>query len=378
VPPFKTLYIDSSIFIAAGWPDISAQLRGVLSLSRILKVNVVMLQPVERELEAHWMRDCNKTMLKLQSISENANTLLGKVSQGTELRVPTREEIRAAYQKRVEEIISLGLERGEVEPRAMSEVFGMAIWHEKPFQDEGKGFQDAVICLGAIDHFAQSLQKHTTSGSGKGFEGIRRSPADESLAFVARDGDFEEETLIRFARAKGVNLILYRSLDDVDDILTGQLEDAVQRIWAEDRGVAADAVRREKDRLEAFINKNLEIPQQSAFLGEILRVNKVSLQEVLATHTPMPVTRAKPFNFSADIKVFVHAIVKQNAFPWPTPSPKLKVGEEPAAVVSPFFATRPLANMEPNDQVLERTVEIELRADDQGYTRIEPISVKLK
>ncbi len=322
------------------------------------------------------MRDCNQTMQKLEGILVNANTLLGKVNQGTELRVPTREEIRAAYQKRVEEIIGSGLERGEAEPRTMSEVFDMAIWRTKPFDEKGKGFQDAVICLAAIDHFAQSLPRQ--GGTGKGFEGIHRSSADQTLAFVAGDGDFEEETLTRFARAKGVNLILYRSLDDVDNILTGQLEEAVQRIWGEDRSVAADAVRREKDRLEAFINKNLEIPQQSAFLGEILRVNKISFQEVLATHTPLPVKRPTPFKFSADIKVFVHAIVKQNAFFWPTPSPKLKVGGESAAVVNPFLATPPLASMEPQEQALERTVEIELRADDQTYTRIEPVSVKLK
>jgi PIN domain len=380
VLPFKKLYIDSSIFIGEGWPDISAQLDELISLSRVLKVPLVLLQPVERELEAHWMRDCDKAVQRIESVSSNLNALLRRVSQGIEPQLPDRKEIRVAYRRRVDEVVRLGLERAEVELRSVSELFGMAVWQMRPFQEEGKGFQDTVICLAAIDHFARSLPKETESSSEKrGFEGVRSSESvtERTVAFVTKDRDFEEESVVRLAKAKGVNLILYRSLDDAHKVLVGQLEEKVKQLWQQDRTAAAEAARREKDRLEEFINRNLEIPQQQViFFGEILRVNRVSFVEVLEAYTPFPFKRELPFNFAVDINVSIFVTVRPAAFLFPPPSPKLKVGAEPSVVDNPFFAAA--TSTEPKEQILERTLEVGLRAYDSKYDQIEPISLKLK
>ena len=65
--PFKTIYVDSSIFIDEGWTNISSLLKGVISLSKNARVSIVLLEPVERELEAHWMRDWDKTLQRLDA-----------------------------------------------------------------------------------------------------------------------------------------------------------------------------------------------------------------------------------------------------------------------------------------------------------------------
>ena len=50
VLPFKKLYIASSAFVAAGWPNISAELDELVSLSRLLKVPVFLLEPARSNL----------------------------------------------------------------------------------------------------------------------------------------------------------------------------------------------------------------------------------------------------------------------------------------------------------------------------------------
>jgi len=376
VLPFKKIYIDTSIFVAAGWPDISAEFEEIISLSRVLKVNVYLLRPVEDELYSHWMRDFERTNQKFKSISSNLNTLLARMSLGVKTSLPSKEEIQAACRERLEYLLRLGLERAEAPPRTVDQLFAMAIWHEKPFQDEGKGFQDAVICLSAIDHFAQSLAKETAHDYEErpGFGGIKREK-DFNMAFVSNDRDFEAGSMGNLAAKEGVNLILYQGLEEVGKVLASHLEDAVQKYWEKDRGLALNAVRGELVRIEDFINQNLEIPQRLAFVGDILRVNSVTVRDVLTVHTPLPIKRDEPFGFAAEIKIQIHVSLKAAMFPWPPQNPNLRVGAETTVVESPFF---PQPSGEPQKEILDRTVEVELRADDKTYARLEPVSVKLK
>ena len=46
----QKLYIASSAFVAAGWPNISAELDELVSLSRLLKVPMFLLEPARSNL----------------------------------------------------------------------------------------------------------------------------------------------------------------------------------------------------------------------------------------------------------------------------------------------------------------------------------------
>jgi len=54
---FSAIYFDTNQLLKAGWPGLSTKMESLLSTARAVKVSAYLLHPVERELEAHCLRE---------------------------------------------------------------------------------------------------------------------------------------------------------------------------------------------------------------------------------------------------------------------------------------------------------------------------------
>lgn len=358
MPPFTAVYPDSNILIKAGWPEVSTELKNVLSLARVLKLDVFLLEPVEAELEAHWTRDLRKTQMEAAGKTENLSQVLADVGLSAELKFPDDKEVLARYRAKVEEVIGLGMQRVLGLTGNLGELFEMAIQQAKPFKEKGKGFQDAVILLTAANHLAKSKHK--------------------AGALVSRDDVFTQETVRRVAEAKGTSLFFYENLDAVYKLLLGEIAEKLKGFWEQDRKAAIAASTANLPAIEEFIVRNLEIPERILFT-EIIRLDKVEAVAVTKAETPLPFERSKeePFKFSIDVAVRLHVVMRRGPSPWPE-TRALRVGEQPSPRSAVFEALTALQRV-PEEGILERTVEVVLTAPaDADYPRAEPLSVKLK
>lgn len=371
--PFKRIYFDSNILIKEGWPNSSASLKNTLDWARLFDTETILLDVVDQELEAHWLRDYRKTESETRVRVDNLHRLAEKVGIIPEFQSPPEEKVRRAYREQVKKLVNeLQLLTATSSLRSTKEFFEMAIWCVSPFKcpergkGEGRGFQDAVILLAAIDHLAQSTLDEKTA------------------AFVSRDGVFRADSIEGLGKAAGVRLSLYKSLDDIHSTFRKEASQAIKTWWEADRKHALNAVAQSTEVVRRFITESLEYPKD--FLGgEILSVAKIDILAILNVRTPPPSERkeGEPILFATDIKIGLHSTVRENPFVEILSRSRatIKVGGEPS--LDQVFGPDPLAEGLrglPRDVVLDRTVEVEFRArmDGDKYRDLEPVSAKLK
>jgi len=53
-PPYRRIYFDSNLMIRANWPSLGQTILNAFALASFFDTDCVLLDAVERELEAHW------------------------------------------------------------------------------------------------------------------------------------------------------------------------------------------------------------------------------------------------------------------------------------------------------------------------------------
>jgi hypothetical protein len=61
---FECIFPDSNPLIESEWPRLSVSLRNLFSLAEDLKVPVFLLDPVEKEVRAHFLREYEEALKK--------------------------------------------------------------------------------------------------------------------------------------------------------------------------------------------------------------------------------------------------------------------------------------------------------------------------
>jgi PIN domain len=359
--PFSRIYLDSNAFIGAGWPTTSTSLQNVLTLAAYAKVKVFMLDAVQRELRAHWVRNFEKTCLEAQRKAAKLQRLCSGVGATATLSVPRRDEILKHYDNTVDKLLdNLGLEPAVATMRPVEELYEMAIWHRFPFKEKGSGFQDAVICLAVIDHLRQSGSK--------------------TAAFISRDDVLGQEDVSAIAGPQGVDLLVYREPGDCEAVLKEELVGQIKASWAEDRKNARVAMEANKALLTQFLRQNLQIPERlGIFRGTIVGVNDIEAVSVVKVDTPLDKDVSQPVRFSAELAVRVQALVESPTL-LPAEAKTFRVGVKPRPR-GPFTGTSHTfgSGLSSREESLDYTVDVELEATlkDGRYTELKPLSAKL-
>jgi hypothetical protein len=356
-PPYRRVYFDTNVLIKAKWPQLSQSMRTALTTSGTFQILNVLLDPVEKELEAHWFRDHLRSKTDATGKVKNLTTLFKQVGLDLQFTLPSENRLKKAYSVAVEtNVTEYGLIRAAPKFRETEELFQMAIHQRKPFGEKGRNFQDAIICLAAIDDLISSSEK--------------------SGAFVSRDGIFEQEMLDGLCRERGITLRLFNGEEALNEDLRSFLRRQTVQRWLEDEENARSSVLENIQGLQSFINKNLEVPTRRGLFNtnRIIFVKQIEIVEVPRVETPYPLERTpeESILITARVEVDIHVRVKRWSSSYTSPE-SLKAGQAP----SPSEPSVRRGILEENEEVLRRTVsmEIECAFRNSRYVNLEPRSV---
>ncbi len=355
-PKHTRIYFDSNLMIKANWPSLGQTMQNVFELVDFFGATCVLLDAVERELRAHWERDYRKTQLEAAGKVANLKKLSDQVGIVVSSQLPQESDVHKAYLATVERLLEeRPLVRAAPPLRCTAEFFEMAIHHAKPFKEKGKNFQDAVICLAAIDDLASLPEK--------------------SGAFVSRDDIFDQKTLDVFCEPLGVYLKLFQNEDALIADLRSFVTASMTHEWAEEERLAMAAFQTNQGRLEAFIAETLEIPQRLGLFGDrIISISRIEIMEVSKVQTPVPwkLPRNEPVTITATIQLGIHARVRRQ-YAGPERPSQIRVGKAPISNEGSF---RPFRTEEV-EELLKRLFSLEMRATrtTDEYTDLEPVSV---
>jgi len=241
---FDRVYLDTNAFLGAGWPQLSEKMKNLLTLARDHDIAVLFPRAVEVEIEEHWIRDLReKSHQALARVNELRKYLSRASGNLMEFNVPDESSLLQEYRQCVEGIKTLwGLQSVPITERPLDYIFGMATRQHPPFEEQGKGFQDAVIFLSCMDD-------------------LRRNPG-RTGAFVSADHVFQRNEIETLTNSESVKLSLYRSIEEPLDILRQYIGEPERDEWEEDRKRAKEAleVRIRSGEVSQYIRDNLGIP----------------------------------------------------------------------------------------------------------------------
>jgi hypothetical protein len=310
------------------------------------RIPAILLDAVQKELRAHFLR----VLAVAKAETENKARAIANVCESVGVRTPSVSlpsipKIETAYDKTSAKAIrQLGLLKRAPPLREAKELFEMAIQRTKPFQEKGKNFQDAVICLAAIDDLVSSL--------------------DKTAASVSGDGIFEQRVLDQLCEAHGVKLILFASLQSLTDDLRKHLDEQQEKKWSDDETLAEQAVAGELPTIQKFLEANLEIPTRMGLFRsrQILKINRIEIARITRVETPSPAHRTPglPITITAQLDINIHATVRM-ARPSSSLTETLKMGES-----RPKLADRIASLYIDEDEILSRPVTVELEAFREG------------
>jgi hypothetical protein len=357
-PKYRRIYWDSNPLLKIRWPNISSDFRETAALLKMFDIKSILLESVEKELEAHWLRGVNETRGEAKRKFDNISEIATRVGIETTISLPSRDDLHAAYKKAVETTVSeRNLLRRTPALRSAAELFEMAIQHRKPFGEKGKNFQDAVICLAAIDDLL-------ASGESVG-------------VFVSEDGGFDQETLNILAHRVGVELQLFEGIDPLLQDLKKHLMKLAHAEWETNDKQALSAVRENLPSIQEFLTAKLEIPETEGLFSKIISISEIEVTDVTKARTPSPWTMhdGDTVTVTAELELRIHAKVSRTN-PWFCPPPRvLKVRGEakPETTFTTFSHTE-------SEEDLVKTVTVELTAvfKDYRFVELKPVSVSLK
>jgi hypothetical protein len=341
-PPYDRVYFDSNILLRLHWPRVNQTLLNAVSILKDFRIPAILLDAVEKELRAHFLR----VLAAAKTETENKARAVANICESVGVRppsisLPSIPKIEAAYNKTSAKAIrQLGLLKRAPPLREAKELFEMAIQRTKPFQEKGKNFQDAVICLTAIDDLVSS--------------------SDNTAAFVSSDSIFEQSVLDQLCKTHAVKLILFGSLQSLTDDLRKHLDEQQEKEWSDDEKLAQQAVAAELATIQKFLEANLEIPARTGLFRsrQILKINRIEIAEITRVETSSPSHRTPglPVTITAQLEINIHATVRMPR-PSSTLTEKLKMGES-----RPKLADRIGSLYMDEDEILSRPVTVELEA----------------
>ena len=356
------LYFDSSVLIASGWPNVSAELERVLKLCPPLKIPLFIPDAVELELEEHWLRSFDEKVRQIESrLQAFTDHIASVVTAGATIGMPARERALQEYRQKVQEFKQhWGINGVPFTARPIEELVRMAALRHPPFKERDEGFRDAVILLSIVDH-------------------LRQKP-EEIGAFVSLDAIFKREGVTELAKAAGTQVEIYGSLNEVFDRLKGLVDAAVTVLWQADQNRALAALENVLPEIGRFVPENLEVEesQLGLFYGAARALSRIEVVRVKNIRTPLPVGRRpdEPVAISFDVDVKLHVVVERP----PLPPPRvLKVGEELSPLAGLSLAAA-LGGPTRTEEVVERVAEIEALATvvDNEYRKVRLSSVRLQ
>jgi PIN domain len=349
------IYFDSNPLIAAGWPNVSAQLLQVTQMAENLGIQLCLPETVQQELEEHRIRDIIEK-------HKGINSQIGKLAGNYSFLVlkylpslPPSENLRKELQKSAAPLAA-HFSSVPPTPRPLTEFVNLAIRRGATFEEGGRGFQDAVIFCSVLDHM--------------------KSSKFERACFVSEDHAFQSGGCAELIRASAVNLKVVSTLDDLEKLLNRNLNTLVLAYLDKEQRILREAISKHETELQAFLDQNLEIaPTEVNIRGTVKKLLSVGIVSIKDVHLPLTkkVQALSPAKANVSVNVKVVLTLEVERF-YPGEPEKIKVG----GAVHRFEPTlRNAIRLE----VIEHTgmvlVEMEAKKSESGYSEFRFLSARL-
>jgi hypothetical protein len=274
---FDRIYFDSQPLIAAGWPHVSSALETMLTMAKLVGVEVYLPEGAERELEIHMLRQWNETFSKLiDEVNSLKRFLPQGVTETCSLSLPDGPHVEQAYRKVVNDIKrEWNINSVSLTIRPVNELFEMAINHQVPFTDKGAGFQDAVIYLSVLGHLKQK--------------------AEHTGVFLSQDRIFKGDGIKTLNAGYDVQIETCDNLQDVIKALEKRLPLNVETAWQAERELVRRFLMLQLIAMPSIVGELLS-PQPGIFnfkvsnwIGkELVRLKWVELKSIVEVATAPP------------------------------------------------------------------------------------------
>jgi PIN domain len=269
------IYLDTNILLRENWPRPGAKLRSLLTLARALQFDVAIPEAVEREVKAHWFRALDEQRGKLEAARDSLLKQLSKIKADDDLQLYDwdPDSLETRYGRCVEAVQSeFPLLSAPMTPVSLYDCFDLAIAHQPPFDDTGKGFQDTVILLSIMGDLIAS--------------------PDTAGVLVSEDKIFHQESVKTRVRKNSLDLSIYTSIDDLfKKFLNSRMIEHVRRDWDEDARTVAASLYKQREEVQDFVRDTLSrepAELRPYFRKEAFEVRSAVFQEVDAVFTPQP------------------------------------------------------------------------------------------
>jgi hypothetical protein len=288
-PRPKTIYFDTNVLIAAGWPHVSAQLLEALTLADLLGWEVSLPEPVLQEANEHWRRKLVEAWRDASSEIRNLNGKASSLVVFEKLKpLPSRETLETELTNIVQDFVR----RVAIVPmtqRSTREFFSEAIQKVATFDEKGRGFQDAVILYSILDDM--KLRKI------------------KSALLVSNDADFERIECAEVIKLSGVSLRIARGLDELRMVLEKNLKAIRRGHREEERKTLIEALTLHKDELRNYIATHPPTSDEFGITGKLKRIISVEVLSIKDAHVASDSfeTEGKNADYPTSLKISAEA-----------------------------------------------------------------------
>jgi hypothetical protein len=257
-----------------------------------MKVAVFLHEPVEREVEQHWLREVRDSSAGLVGSAENFRRITRRVEGKADVRTEDEETLLLRYREMaISACKRFGILPTPMTTRPLPEFFDIAIRYRTPFisdkSKKGKGFQDAVVLASVLEH-------------------LKANPQLAGL-LVTDDEVFSKVNVAKFMpRCAEVRLKVLSFEQTFDALYDSYWDQHVKKPWQEERQDARKAVDGMEPEIRSFLQSNLdETALRAGSSPAALKLISVGKVEVSYVNTPLPIP-GKP-DRSARIAIAVQA-----------------------------------------------------------------------
>jgi hypothetical protein len=270
-PMLTHVALDTETLFGGGWPHPSVDLENLVAACQALGIPVLLSSVTLTEAETIWLERNGDKLAKARAsiidISRDFEGLLPDVA------FPNREALRAAYRAAVEQVRDRWLWQEVPGPQMTAqEIVELSARHAPPFRGKDTGFRDSYMLMS------------TVLSAGRGSE-IGIVTADNGLGDSAAQGAFSTSNgavVRRFRHAREALDVKRESRNEALQALTAEIARRSERL--------AEAVRRDRERMIAFVRSNLELPPDVGGPGEgsLQAVRSIDVGDVTEAHAGLP------------------------------------------------------------------------------------------
>ncbi len=354
------VFYDTDVLIAAGWPNPSAQLLQQLDHMDRVNITYCLTEVVRTELVEKTIRLMAKDYTEAANKYQKVQKKKVRTVQAFP-KLPSEDSLR----NEIESMTSAFTARFTLIPttsRPLSEFVTLATKYRATFEENDKGFKDAVILCSILD-FMKEQQVF-------------------AAVVVSRDGVFGSPAATSFWQSENAKLEVLESIDELAARISNYVSHELNAAWAaheeEDRQKLLTTVEPLRSDLETYIVENLAVSSSDLSVqGVVKQIKRLELLSIEGVHAALAANEEGDVNVSIDAKIKLELDVQTFTL---SPPPKLKVGgtaQESAPTVDIYnlFGTRAI---HPKEAELVVVVEADAKRTDEKFHDIRFTSVSVK